>query len=71
MLFRSENSTVLSEREEKILEYIRVHRSISRTECMDLLAISKDTAIRDLNNLIENKLIKREGKGRSVRYVAN
>lgn len=69
--FLVENPLILSEREEKILEYIRVHRSISRTECMDLLAISKDTAIRDLNNLIENKLIKREGKGRSVRYVAN
>ena len=37
---------------------------------MELLAISKDTAIRELNNLIENKLIKREGTGRSVRYVA-
>lgn len=56
-------------RQRKIAEYIREHKKISRKECMELLDVSKDTAVRELSDLQKKGLLKRIGKGKNICYV--
>jgi ATP-dependent DNA helicase RecG len=42
--FANEELEMLSERQRKIIEYLKKHRNISRTVCKDLLGVSKNTA---------------------------
>lgn len=63
----------LTEREVKILEFIRRNKQANNTEIAKHLAsvsfeISRITIIRSINSLIKAGLIERKGEGRSVYY---
>lgn len=63
------NENVLSENEEKILEYAREHECITKNEVINLLGVSTSTALRVIRKLIGKNLLKQEGKARSTKYV--
>jgi len=52
-----------------MVEYLKLHEKITKQEYMNLTGISKTHAFRDINNLLENDIIRMEGSGRSVHYV--
>jgi len=59
----------LNERQVKIVEYLREHKKITKQGCIGLLDTSKNTALRELNALIEKKIIIRKGHGKNAYYV--
>ena len=54
--------------EETILALIKMRKTISVSDVVILLDVSRNTATRKLNNLIAQDLIRRHGKGPAVRY---
>lgn len=66
------NDTNLNDRQKQILSILKQKSNITRQELTEKISakkgISKITIIRDLNDLINNKLIKVEGKGKNTRY---
>lgn len=58
----------LNQRQRAIIEYLRQYGKINRSEVMRILNTSKDTAFRELVDLMKKGLIKREGKGKNVYY---
>ncbi len=58
------------EREQKILEYVKVHAAITRRECVQLLDVSESTAARVLDEMADKKYLERVGKGRGTKYVS-
>jgi ATP-dependent DNA helicase RecG len=67
--FGIERKIPLSEREKKIVNFIRSTGRITTRECASLLGVSSDTALRELSKLKSAGLIKRKGVGRSIYYV--
>lgn len=64
----------LSEREQKLVGQLRKNpkHPISSSEWASLAEISHDSALRDLNGLVQKKvLLKSSGRGRSTRYLLN
>lgn len=64
----------LSEREQKLVGQLRKNpkHPISSSEWASLAEISHDSALRDLNGLVQKKvLLKSNGRGRSTRYLLN
>jgi len=59
----------LTDRQRKIIEYLKEHGRISRKESIEILNVSKDTVFREFNYLQEKGIIKRKGEGRNVYYV--
>jgi ATP-dependent DNA helicase RecG len=55
--------------EEKILEYVRVHHSIKRAECQQLLGITGIQARYLLQKMRKNDLLHLDKKGRGARYI--
>lgn len=55
---------------EAILEHIRTSGSATITDIAQLLSVSRTTAVRRLNDMIDKGLIKRVGQTKAVRYVA-
>lgn len=66
------NDTNLNDRQKQILSILKQEGNITRQELTEKISakkgLSKITIIRDLNDLIKNKLVKVEGKGKSTRY---
>ncbi len=58
----------LNERQKRIVEYLKAHEKISRSECMKLLNTSKDTAFRELLALQKKNILTRQGSGKNVYY---
>ena len=63
----------LSKRQEKIIEFIRESDFVSNKQITAFLRktednVSRFTVVRNLEFLIEKKIIKKEGKGRNVKY---
>jgi len=58
----------LNERQMKALEYIKVYGKITSMDYRKLCLVVKDTANRDLVDLIKKRIIKKEGIGRAVFY---
>ncbi|MBU2578777.1 Fic family protein, partial [Patescibacteria group bacterium] len=64
----------LSKRQFNILEFIREKESVSNQEVKNYLEeknkekISRITVVRDINDLLKKKLIKKSGEGRNTRY---
>ena len=56
-------------REEKILEYTRIHGAVTRNDIIGLLGVSSSTAVRILKKLVKSNLLKVNGKARSTRYT--
>ncbi len=61
----------LTERQQEILQILKVEEQISISKIKDLLSqkISQITLNRDLSLLVKNNFLKREGKGRAIRYI--
>lgn len=59
----------LSERQKRITDYLGEHKEITRNECMELLNLTRDIAIRELLSLKKKGIIKQMGKGKSVYYI--
>ena len=58
----------LTDRQRKIVSYLREHKKITRKEGVELLKLSKDTVIRELSELQRRNLVKRFGRGKNVYY---
>lgn len=61
------NDTILNDRQKQILKLVIKDGFISRSRAQ--FGLSRITAIRDLNGLMELKLIKLQGKGPATKYV--
>ncbi len=59
----------LNERQVEAMLYLNSHGRITNREYQALADVSYDTAHRDLSELLERNLIRREGKGRSTHYL--
>lgn len=57
--------------EESILKLISMRHEISITDVITLLNVSRNTATRKLNNLLDENRVKRHGRGPAVRYTKN
>lgn len=65
---------MLNKRQVKILEYINKNSSLSRLEIENYITsidddVSKNTIIRDLDVLLKNNYIKKQGSARSIKYL--
>lgn len=65
---RFKNGKTLSHRQGKIIEYLKQQELLSKSEIATRLNLSNDTTIRELNELIKESLIIREGIGKSTVY---
>ena len=60
----------LTERQMKLIEYISENGSAKMQELKQILTmVSEDTVLRDLKNLMEKSIIKKEGKTKASRYI--
>ncbi|MCK4250075.1 DeoR family transcriptional regulator [candidate division WOR-3 bacterium] len=59
----------INERQRIIISYLKEHKKITRKQTVGLLKTSKDTAFRELADLVQKGIIKRLGKGKKVFYV--
>ena len=59
----------LNERQKKAINYLKEHKKITNKEYRELFNVVKDTANRDIGDLMSKKLIKREGSGPQTRYA--
>jgi ATP-dependent DNA helicase RecG len=62
-------SLELNERQKKAIEYLKIHKNITRKIYMEINNISPRQANKDLNDLFEKKLIRKQGRGRAISYV--
>ena len=68
--FVEEKKTLeLSERQEKILGYLKTKKRITTATCAELLNVSNDTALRELIKLKSKDIIIRKGVGRTIYYA--
>lgn len=60
----------LSERQVKLIEFLKEHESLSMRDAKDLiLGVSEDTILRDFKELMKKKLVKKVGKTKAAKYV--
>jgi len=59
----------LNERQKKMLLLLVQGESLTSRLCEEQFHVTRDTAVRDFKILVELGLAKKEGKGRSVRYI--
>ena len=59
----------LNERQKQGIVYVRDNRRITSSDYQVLTGASRQTATRDLDQLVKEKLFERRGKGRGVHYV--
>lgn len=59
----------LNERQKKAINYLNEHKKITTKNYCELFGVVKDTANRDLNDLLNKKLIERKGSGPKVCYI--
>ncbi len=64
------NSLSLSERQQQGLQHLKTARQISSAEYQQLTGTSRQTATRDLSDLVKKKVIVSRGRGRGAHYVA-
>lgn len=58
----------LNKRQLKILRYLQNIPTVKRDDYCQMMDVSTMTAYRDLNDLVDKKLLKVEGQGRGTRY---
>ena len=56
--------------EEKILQYVRTHGSITKNDVIDLLEVSASTASRTLRKMVKANLLQQNGKARNTYYTS-
>lgn len=54
--------------EEKVLEYVKVHKDITRKDVIQLLQVSSSTASRLLRKMVDLQLLKPIGRARKTKY---
>jgi ATP-dependent DNA helicase RecG len=59
----------LSERDKKVIDYVKKNGKITTSECAKLLKLSTDTALRELIKLKSMGVISKKGVGRTTFYV--
>jgi ATP-dependent DNA helicase RecG len=59
----------LNERQKKMVALLVQGEELTSRRCETEFKVTRDTASRDFNLLMELGLAKKEGKGRSTRYV--
>ena len=59
----------LNERQRGVINYLKEQKKITNKEYCDLFKVVKDTVNRDLNDLLNKKLIEKKGSGPKVYYV--
>jgi ATP-dependent DNA helicase RecG len=64
------NSLSLNERQQKGLQHLKAARQISSAEYQQLTGASRQTATRDLYDLVKKKMLVSLGRGRGAHYVA-
>lgn len=57
-----------SERQRRAVEYLKVHKEMSRSGYVKLTGCSERTALRDLDELTKSGVVIRKGKGKKTRY---
>ncbi len=57
--------------QKKALEHIKSYKHITSKEYQEINNIGKVMAIRELNQLINKKILKRIGKGKNTQYIVN
>lgn len=55
--------------EERVLEYAQSHGVITRNDVIELLGVSTSTASRVIRKMVNNNLLKRNGKARNTNYT--
>jgi ATP-dependent DNA helicase RecG len=58
----------LNERQKKAIEYLRIHKTITRSQYVKLVGCSQRTALRDFDELVKKEIVKKEGKGKRTSY---
>lgn len=59
----------ISDAEEKILEYTRIHGVITKNNAIELLEVSASTASRVIRKMVRSNLLKQNGKARNTHYT--
>lgn len=59
----------LNKRQLKILRYLQTIPTVKREDYVQMMDVSPMTSFRDLNDLLEKKLLRVEGKGRATKYM--
>lgn len=59
----------LNKRQLKILKYLQTIPTVKREDYVQMMDVSTMTAYRDLDELVENKLVKIMGQGRGTKYT--
>ena len=62
-------ASLLTKRQMHLFHFIEEKKIITKKEAATVLAVSEDTALRELNYLIKIKWIRREGQGKSICYI--
>jgi predicted HTH transcriptional regulator len=65
---KEKSKAMLEERQKIIMAHVKSNGKITNKEVCELLAISRDTAHRELRYLLESGLLEVRGRGRSVVY---
>lgn len=60
---------VLNERQKKAVDYVKEKGRITNREYVEINNVSRETAKRDLSDLVDKGLLKTVGRGRSLHYV--
>ena len=58
----------LNERQKKAMEYLKIHKKITRSEYVKLTNSAERTAFRDIEELYKSKIITRKGTGKQTYY---
>jgi len=61
--------SILNERQQKAMDHIRKKGRLTNKEYVEINNISRETAKRDLSDLVDKSVLKIEGKGRGLYYV--
>lgn len=66
-----ELSDAVTERQRKIISFVRQRGAISTAQCMELTGLQRRQAIRELKDALTNQLgvLQIVGKGRNIRYI--
>jgi len=59
----------INERQRKAIEYLKIHKNITRKIYIEINNIAPRQANKDLNDLLEKRLIRKQGRGRAISYI--
>ena len=68
-LLQIESRLPLSREQKQVYNLIGMNQPVSSSQLLEKVNVSKSTLTRILNSLVEDHLIERTGRGRSVRYT--